>query len=174
MRRSPASITPTPPTRKTRWASIGAIRSSSSTAFGDPGAWFVDPAAYLEFVVYRDQIKLEEMLIVAKHIGQLEIATNIKLEQGWPIEGEDEPFVFEIIPSVGVGYHLTPWLTMGVEYVGKVEIEDGEVSHAHYAGPNLSLTGKRFYWAVGVHPELASSSGNRLRFQARSLFGVML
>jgi len=150
------------------------VKLRSRYRFGDPGAWIVDPAVYFEFIVYRDTIKLEEMLIVAKHIGKLELAANIKLEQGWPIEGEDEPFVFEIVPSVGVGYHFTPWLAVGVEYVGKVEIEGGEVSHAHYAGPSVSLTGKHFYWAVGVHPELGSSSGSRLRFQARSLFGVML
>ncbi len=149
------------------------LKLRSRYRFGDPGAWFADPAVYVELIVYRDKIKLEEMLIVAKQLGKLELATNIKIEQGWAIEGGDE-FVFEVIPSVGIAYHITPWLAAGVEYVGKVELEGGEVSHSHFAGPSLSLSGKRFYWSVGVHPELASSSGSRLRLQARSLFGIML
>jgi hypothetical protein len=149
------------------------VKLRSRYRFGDEGAWFVDPAVYLELVLYRDQVKVEQIMILSRRLGKLEIATNLKFEQGWKLEGDKE-FAFEFIPSVGVAYHLTPWLALGVEYVGKVELEEGELSHAHFAGPSISLLGNHFYWSVGVQPEFASSAGARLRFQARSLFGIML
>lgn len=139
---------------------------------GDEGKWFIDPAIYGELVVYTDQVKLEEIIILAKKFYKFEVAVNLKFEQGWKTTGPDKDFKFEFIPSLGFAWHITDWVAVGFEYVGKVEVEGKDVEHAHYIGPSVNFSGKRFYWSLAFHPEFASSGGKRLRYQARSVFGV--
>jgi len=141
--------------------------------FGDEGRFFIDPAIYGELVVYTDQVKLEEIIILAKKFSKFEVAVNLKFEQGWKTTGPDKDFKFEFVPSLGFAWHITDWIAVGVEYVGKVEVEGKDVEHAHYIGPSVNVSGKRFYWTLAFHPEFASSSGKRLAYQARSVFGVL-
>ncbi len=149
------------------------IKLRSRYRFGEEGKWFVDPAVYGELVVYLDEVKLEEVLILSKRFFMFEVLINLKAEQEWKIAGPDRAFKLELVPSAGFAWHINQWVAVGVEYVGKVEVERGLVSHSHYVGPSLSLSGKRFYWSLGFHPEVASSEGRRLGYQARSLFGLV-
>ncbi len=141
--------------------------------FGDEGRWFVDPAIYGELVVYTDQVKLEQIIIMAKKFSRFELAVNLKFEQGWKITGPDKDFKFEFVPSLGFAWHIAPWIAVGFEYVGKVEVAGKDVEHAHFLGPVVNVSGKRFYWTLGFQPEIASSDGKRLKYQARSVFGVL-
>ena len=138
--------------------------------FGDEGSMLIDPAIYLEAAYYGDEVKLEEMLILGKRFGSLEMALNIKGEQEYKLDSEE--WEFELIPTFGVGYHITRSVALGLEYYGKAKFEDGEMEYfVSYLGPAISVAGKSFFWTLAGQPQLGSDKGLAAA-QIRSLFGV--
>ena len=137
----------------------------------EEGALFVDPAAYMEVAYYGDEVKLEEMLILGRWLGPVQLALNIKVEQEYKLESES--WKHEIIPTFAIGYHFTPRFSVGIEYYGKLEIEDGEAGDFQsYLGPTISVLGKKIWWTLGVQPALAGN-GDGAEIQIRSVMGIL-
>jgi len=138
--------------------------------FADEGVLAIDPAIYLEVAYYGEEIKFEEMLILAKKFGRLELALNIKGEQELVLD--DNSMEFELIPVFGVGYHFTNTVAVGLEYYGKAKFKEGDLDYfVSYAGPTVSVAGKSFFWTLAAQPQLGTDKG-KAAVQVRSLFGV--
>lgn len=138
--------------------------------FGEESDYFLDPAIYFETAYFGDEVKLEEMIILGKKLGKIEMALNLKGEQEYKLESEE--WEFEFIPTFGVGYHLTHNFSIGLEYYGKAKFEHGEMEYfVNYVGPAISFAGKSFYWTIAGQPQLGSND-DLSAFQIRSLFGA--
>lgn len=140
--------------------------------FSEKGALPIDPALYFEVAYFGDEMKFEEMLILAKDIGKIETALNLKFEQELTLDsGKIE---HEFIPTVGVGYNFNKHVTLGLEYYGKLKFEKGDIKYfINYLGPTLSITLGRFYWTLAFQPQLGGKDGFAA-FRARSLFGIWI
>lgn len=138
----------------------------------DEGVLPVDPAFYVEVAYYGDEVKFEQIVILARRFGKLETAVNFKFEEKVKYGGPESKFVFEFIPSVGVGYHFTRYLSVSLEYYGKLELEDGESEgYDSFLGPTVSVAGTHFFWTVLFASKLNGIEESAV-FQVRSLFGV--
>jgi hypothetical protein len=149
------------------------IKLRSRYRFLDQGRLFVDPAIYVEVGYFEDEVKLEQIIILAKVYKGLEVAVNFKFEEEWKFEDDENEFEFIFIPSAGVGYHITRYLALGVEYYGRMLVEHKKVQYyAQYLGPTVSVAGKHFWWTFTFQPQLTTYT-RRPEFQARSLFGIV-
>jgi len=71
-----------------------------------------------------------------------------------------------------LGYHVSENVALAAEYLGRMKVEHGEIDYfAHYLGPVVSVAGRRFWWTLGVHPELNAVDA-RPDVLARSVFAV--
>jgi len=109
----------------------------------DRGEWPLDPVLYLEFQqLFRGDArqKYEAKLILAKDIGDVNVAANLAVEE----ERTTEPaWNTEIEYAVGTSYALSPAWLVGAEIFGKAEKgEMGGVENRVWAGPAVS-------WAAG-------------------------
>jgi len=109
----------------------------------DRGEWPVDPVLYLEFQqLFRGDAKqkYEAKLILAKDIGNVNIAANLALEE----ERTTEPaWNTEVEYAAGTSYALSPAWMIGAEVFGKAEKgEMGGINNRSWAGPTIS-------WAAG-------------------------
>ncbi len=140
--------------------------------FAEQDALIVDPAIYLEIGYFGDEAKLEQILILAKRLSNLEISFNAKFEQEYVMEGRQ--WEFEFLPLLGIGYHFNAALALGLEYYGKLKVEHGEVEYyVSYLGPTLSVAGGSFFWTLAVQPQLGTREQSAA-VQIRSLFGAVL
>jgi len=140
--------------------------------FAEEGQLFVDPAVYLEVGFFDDEVKLEQIAILGRKFGPVELALNLKFEEVFQIKGGDT-FEFEFYPSFGVGYHVNEYFAVGLEYMGKMKMEDGEYEYfVHYLGPSLSVHGNHFWWTVAFEPQLGGRDASP-DYQARSIFAVV-
>ena len=137
----------------------------------DEGVLPVDIAPYGEVIYYSNEAKLEEILILSRKFGSLETAVNFKIEQEFKF-GPEMEFKFEFVPSAGVGYHFNKHFSLGIEWYGKLEVEDGEAEEfVNFLGPAISVAGNHFFWTVLFAAQL-NELEDGAAFQARSLFGV--
>jgi len=108
----------------------------------DRGEWLIDPVFYFEFQqLFRGDArqKYEAKLILAKDIGNVNIAANLALEE----ERTTEPaWNTEVEYALGASYALSPAWIIGAEIFGKAEKEMDEIENRSWAGPTLS-------WASG-------------------------
>jgi hypothetical protein len=109
----------------------------------DRGEWPVDPVFYLEFQqLFRGDAnqKLEAKLILAKDLGNVNLAANLALEE----ERMAEPaWNTEVEYAAGASYALTPAWMIGAEVFGKAEKDEmGGIENRSWAGPAVS-------WAAG-------------------------
>ena len=126
----------------------------------DRGEWIVDPVFYLEFQqLFRGDAnqKYEGKLIVAKDIGNVNIAANLALEE----ERTTEPaWNTEVEYAAGTSYALSPAWILGAEVFGKAEKgEMGGVENRTWAGPALSWAGGGRGALRGVWVTLAGGAG---------------
>jgi hypothetical protein len=126
----------------------------------DRGEWIVDPVFYLEFQqLFRGDAnqKYEGKLIVAKDIGDVNIAANLALEE----ERTTEPaWNTEVEYAAGTSYALSPAWMLGAEVFGKAEKgEMGGVENRTWAGPALSWAGGGRGALRGVWVTLAGGAG---------------
>jgi hypothetical protein len=143
--------------------------------FGDQGQFLVDPAVYFELAYNGNDVKIEQILIFARQFGKVEAALNLKFEEKFKDAGGANDFVFEFIPSVGVGYHINHNVSIGLEYLAKTEYKEGgeyEFEN-HYAGPTVSVMGKNFWWTIAFQPQLKFDKEEGALYQARSIFAVV-
>ena len=138
----------------------------------DEGVLPVDTALYLELVYYGDEVKIEEIIILARKFGSVETAVNFKFEEEFKLKGPETEFEFVFVPSVGVGYHFNPNVSLGLEWYGKLKVEHGEAEDfINYLGPAISVAGNHFFWTVLVAAQL-NGVDDGVGIQARSLFGI--
>ncbi|MBW1878688.1 MAG: hypothetical protein JRI25_08120 [Deltaproteobacteria bacterium] len=137
--------------------------------FAEEGALPVDVAIYLEVAWYVDEVAIEQRLILARRIGPVEVATNLKVEQ--EIEGGAVEVV--LAPMGGVGWHVTDAIALGVEYHGRTAFEGGTGSpFTHHLGPAASVRARGWYWTVSALPRLAGDD-SRPEVMVRSLLGLL-
>jgi hypothetical protein len=140
--------------------------------FGDPGLHVVDPAVYLEFVYFGDEIEIEEKLILSKILGPVELSFNATLEQEAELGSKEWEYVF--MPSLAVGYHFSPAFAVGLEYVGRMQVAEEDVEYfVSYLGPSLSVAGGPFYWTLAAEAQLGRRT-SLAAVQIRSVFGITL
>ena len=150
------------------------VKLRSRYRFLDEGVLPVDPAVYVEFAYYGDEVKFEQILIVARRFGKLESSVNFKFEEKIKYGGPETEFVFEFIPSIGIGYHFNNNVSLALEYYGKLEVEDGETEDFDsYLGPTISVAGRHFFWTVLLATKL-NGIEDSAECQVRSLFGSQL
>jgi hypothetical protein len=126
----------------------------------DRGEWPVDPVLYFEFQqLFRGDAnqKYEAKLIVAKDLGNVNLAANVALEQerltvpAWNTEVEY---------AAGASYALTPAWMIGGELFGKAETgEMGGIENRSWAGPAVSWAGGGRGVLRGVWVTLAGGAG---------------
>jgi hypothetical protein len=126
----------------------------------DRGEWLVDPVFYLEFQqLFRgdaDQ-KYEAKLIVAKDIGNLNVAANLAVEEE---RTTDPAWNTEVEYAVGTSYELSPAWKIGAEWFGKAEKgEMGGVENRSWAGPAISWAGSGRGMLQGIWVTLAGGAG---------------
>jgi hypothetical protein len=126
----------------------------------DRGEWPVDPVLYFEvqqlFMGDANQ-KYEAKLILAKDLGNVNLAANVALEE----ERTTEPaWNTEVEYAFGASYALTPAWIVGGEVFGKAEEgEMGGVENRSWAGPALSWAGGGRGVLRGVWVTLAGGAG---------------
>lgn len=147
------------------------LKLRSRYRFAEQGELFIDPAIYFEVGYFGDEVKLEEMLILAKRVGKVEIALNLKLEQEYKIN--DNEWEFEFLALLGIGYHFNNNFALSLEYYGKLKVEKGEVEYfVNYLGPVFSVSAGSFYWTISIQPQLGTRD-SLAALQVRSLFGAI-
>jgi hypothetical protein len=147
------------------------VKLRSRYRFADPGVLPVDTGVYLEYAYFGEEMEVEQRLILSKVLGPVEIAFNLKLAE--ELELAEKEWEYYVVPSLGVGYHLSPMLAMGVEYVARMVIEEGELEHyVHWVGPTLSVASGPFYWTLTGQAQLGHQS--LAGVQIRSLVGIVL
>ncbi|HEU4735194.1 MAG TPA: hypothetical protein VFT22_45195 [Kofleriaceae bacterium] len=124
----------------------------------DRGEWLVDPVFYFEaqqlFRGDADQ-KLEGKLILAKDFGNLNVATNLALEEE---RMSDKTWNTEVEYAVGASYALTPAWVVGAELFGKAE-KQMEIENRSWAGPAVSWAGGGRGVLRGVWVTLSGGAG---------------
>jgi hypothetical protein len=125
----------------------------------DRGEWFLDPVLYLEFQqLFRGDAKqkIEGKLILAKDIGNVNIAANVALEEE---RLEDATWNTEVEYAAGTSYALSPAWMIGAEVFGKAEKEEMDIGNRMWAGPAVSWAGGGSGVLRGVWVTLAGGAG---------------
>ena len=125
----------------------------------DRGEWFIDPVLYLEFQqLFRGDAKqkIEGKLILAKDIGNVNIAANVALEEE---RLTDATWNTEVEYAAGASYALTPAWVVGAEVFGKLEKEEMEIENRTWLGPTVSWAGGGRGMLSGVWVTLAGGAG---------------
>jgi hypothetical protein len=126
----------------------------------DRGEWPIDPVFYLEFQqLFRGDArqKYEAKLILAKDIGNVNIAANLALEE----ERTTEPaWNTEVEYAFGTSYAISPAWIVGAELFGKAEKDEmGNIANRAWAGPAISWAGSGRGVLHGVWVTLAGGAG---------------
>jgi hypothetical protein len=116
-------------------------------------------------------MEIEERVILSKILGRVEVAFNLMAEQELELGPKEWEYV--LTPSLGVGYHFTPGFALGLEYVGRMLLEEGEMEYfVNYVGPTVSVAAGPFYWTLTGQAQLGHQS--LAGVQIRSLVGIVL
>lgn len=109
--------------------------------FGEKGRYFLDPLLYVEYkrsAKHHDPHQLELKVILAKDIGNFNIAYNQILNQALESDG-----VTESEYALGIKYKLNNRFSFGMESKGSY------LSDKYYFGPTFSFGFRRFWIAAG-------------------------
>ncbi|HEY3357586.1 MAG TPA: hypothetical protein VGQ83_30320 [Polyangia bacterium] len=140
----------------------------------DPGDWPIDPLVYVEWVQDADgAFGFEEKLVLGRTFGRLVTVLNVTFEQERLNRSVRE---YTVVPSVGVGYQVRPWLTLGVEALSQHELGGGEVESTAFAGPVVSLAGRRAWVTLAALARVAGGpeTGPREDYRVRLILGLDL
>lgn len=110
--------------------------------FGEKGQYLLDPLLYVEYkrsAKHHDPHQLELKVILAKDIGNFNIAYNQILNQALESDG-----VTESEYALGIKYKLNHWFSLGAESKGSY------LSDKYYFGPTFSFGFGRFWVSAGV------------------------
>ena len=128
--------------------------------------FFVDPLLYVEYKIQADRSypdKWETKLILAKDIGDLNIAFNIIPEEYYKTGTKEKDWKVEY--ASGLSYPLiNDILRLGVEVKG--DLKDDK----HLLGPTISFKGENIWSAVGFVFGLNNKSDN---LQVQTIIGLL-
>lgn len=128
---------------------------------GKTGEYFLDPLLYAEYIMNPTPGKpevLEAKLVLAKDIGNLNIAYNQKIEQA--LEGDSE---LEHGYAAGISYDIVPVVSLGLEAKGNYS----EVEHA--VGPVVSVETEKLWLSLGAAVGLNDNTDD---LQVRMITGL--
>lgn len=122
----------------------------------------VDLGIYLELAEFHDELEFEQKLIVAKRLGDLELTTNLWVEQEWYFQTNDTKYLYN--PTLAASYQLSPRMIVGAEYWTRGRFDDPSASESasgdaptkarHYLGPTFLYQRQKASFAIGVYARL--------------------
>ncbi len=126
----------------------------------EPGAWPVDVGVYLEIAEMRDELELEQKLLLERRFGPVTAIANLWIEQEWYWIDDEIKLLYN--PTVGVVYEAHPAVTVGVEYWARGRFDrpdpdrdDDETRTArHYLGPTLMMQKGEYWMSLGAYARL--------------------
>lgn len=130
---------------------------------GEKDQFFMDPLIYVEYKGKPNfsEHEFEVKLILAKDLGDFNIALNPYVEMEYEEEWEAKPKY-----AAGVSYLLSELLTVGIEAKGS---ENG-----HYVGPTISHGKENLWVAIGSLFEAGGLKAGESQFSVRFILGVGL
>lgn len=131
---------------------------------GEKGDYLMDPLLYFEYKGKPDfsEHGLEGKLILAKDIGNFNVAINPVLEY----EYEDDGWDSEIKYNTGISYKVGCLLTLGLEVKGS--------KNGHYIGPTISHGTGKAWVAVGSAFAITEIENNKPKLMLRMILGINL
>jgi len=156
----------------------------------DAGDWPVDVAVQLAVGQLHDGVSAAERVIVSWRSGPLLAVANLEVEQRYGAPSGEWRHAY--LPTAGVGYELTPRVSIGAEYWARGRFDrprpgavlddpdDPGGSVFHYAGPAAFVTRGRLWVAAAAHVRLdrialAAPVGDRFgKLWVRALIGLTL
>jgi hypothetical protein len=116
--------------------------------FTNPLTDFLGSAIAVEVAAGDRSAGLETKLILEKRFGKWVLGWNASLEAEWEGErlGDLHDSTGELNQSLGIGYDLAPWVTVGVEMLQIVPLEKwhAPANTSLYAGPSATFRHKNF------------------------------
>jgi hypothetical protein len=161
------------------------IRQRVRYRIAEEGDLPVDIALYGEVSELSDNVELEGKIILAKRFGDLTLRANLV---GSRIVTYQGPGGWEISPSAGATYQVTPTFHPGFEYWNHTEFPDREEQGGrsfdegpqHYLGPIMMFNFGKLWWSTGVYARLSDvhhslDAGESFgRVWARTIVGLSL
>lgn len=131
---------------------------------GEKGNYIMDPLLYFEYKGKPDFSKhgLEGKLILAKDIGNFNVAINPVLEY----EYDDDGWESEIKYNAGISYQVGYLLTLGLE------VRSGR--NGHYIGPVISHGTGKAWGASGSAIAVTDIKNNKPQLMLRMIIGIDL
>jgi hypothetical protein len=150
----------------------------------DEGVLPIDIGLYGEITENERYFEVEAKLILQKRFGNLRAVANLVGEHEFYYTGAND---WEINPSAGLTYQITPVFQPGVEYWVNAEWPDVAVHPRprvlgpnHYVGPTMLFDFGRIWWSTGAYlrvndlgdtPEVADGFGS---VYFRTIIGITL
>jgi hypothetical protein len=152
--------------------------------FADEGVLPIDMGVYGEITENETYVSFEAKFILQKRFGNLRAIANLVAEYEWNFDVSHD---WEINPSAGLTYQVTPVFNPGVEYWVNAEWPDVGVHPRplvlgpnHYVGPVAMFDFGKLWWSTGAYlrvsdfghaPELADNFG---AVYFRTIIGINL
>jgi hypothetical protein len=121
----------------------------------DEGVLPIDVGLYGEVTENENDIELEAKVILQKKFGDLRAVANLVGEHEFSYNGAQD---WEINPSAGLVYQITPTVQPGVEYWVNAEWPDSPthprprvLGPNHYVGPTVLFDFGRIWWSTGAY-----------------------
>lgn len=116
--------------------------------FTNPLTAFLGSAIAVEVALGDRSAGLETRLILEKRLGKWVLGWNATVEAEWEGKrlGDLHDSTGELSQSVGIGYDLAPWVTVGVEMLQILPLEKwhAPANTSLYAGPSATLRHRNF------------------------------
>ena len=130
--------------------------------FGEKGEYMMDPLLYFEYKGKPDfsEHGLEGKLILAKDIGNFNVAINPVIEY----EYEDDGWESEIKYNAGISYKIGYLLTLGLEAKGS--------KNGHYIGPVISHGTGNTWVAFGSAIAVTDIKNDKPQLLLRMIMGI--
>ena len=145
--------------------SLHGVKQRIRYRVSDPGAWPVDVGVYLELAEMKDELELEEKILIEKRIGRLTAQANLWIEHEWYWIDDELKHVYN--PTLGVTFEAHPAVSVGLEYWARGRFdapdnptgEDDDRSARHYLGPTVMLQKGEYWMSVGAYARLDELGG---------------
>lgn len=128
--------------------------------------FYIDPILYLEYKIQTDRNypdKWETKLILAKDIDNLNISSNIILEEYYKTGTKEKDWKIEYV--YGISYPIIDLFRIGIE--GKGDLKEKK----HAVGPSIAFKGKKIWAAIGALFKLNEKTDE---LQMQGIIGIWL
>jgi hypothetical protein len=124
----------------------------------DEGVLPIDIGLYGEVTENERDVELEARIILQKRFGNLRAVANLVGEHEFYYNGNSD---WEINPSAGLSYQITPVYVPGIEYWNDTEWPNPAVHPRprvlgpnHYVGPAMLFDFGKLWWSTGAYLRL--------------------